>query len=226
MGAPRATPSRFAESPHASHPPIRLGGSVLGDHRHICAFFNSREDDYRVTLPFIEEGFDRGDKAFHVVDPARRLDHLERIRAAGIDTDAAIRSGQFELLGWAETYLSYARFVPTEHLGFAEQCVQKARSEGYPVCRVITQMEWVVEHPEDVDLLLEYEARATDLWQGYPDPVICTYDLSKFRGDVVVDIMRTHPMVIIGGILQENPFFVRPSEFLSELRERQAARAR
>jgi hypothetical protein len=23
-----------------------------------------------------------------------------------------------------------------------------------------------------------------------------------------MDIMRTHPMVIIGGILQENPFFV------------------
>ena len=25
-----------------------------------------------------------------------------------------------------------------------------------------------------------------------------------------MDIMRTHPMVIIGGILQENPFFVPP----------------
>jgi hypothetical protein len=36
----------------------------------------------------------------------------------------------------------------------------------------------------------------------------------------VVDIMRTHPMIIIGGILQENPFFVPPDEFLRELRER------
>jgi len=32
--------------------------------------------------------------------------------------------------------------------------------------------------------------------------------------------MRTHPMIIIGGILQENPFFVPPDEFLRELRER------
>jgi hypothetical protein len=37
---------------------------------------------------------------------------------------------------------------------------------------------------------------------------------------VIVDIMRTHPMFIIGGVLQENPFFVRPDEFLRELRER------
>jgi hypothetical protein len=29
-------------------------------------------------------------------------------------------------------------------------------------------------------------------------------------------------MIIIGGILQENPFFVPPDEFLRELRERAA----
>lgn len=32
--------------------------------------------------------------------------------------------------------------------------------------------------------------------------------------------MRTHPMVIIGGVLQENPFFVPPDEMLAELHER------
>jgi hypothetical protein len=30
-------------------------------------------------------------------------------------------------------------------------------------------------------------------------------------------------MIIIGGVLQENPFFVPPDEFLRELRERRAA---
>jgi hypothetical protein len=49
------------------------------------------------------------------------------------------------------------------------------------------------------------------------------YDLAKFGGEIVVDIMRTNPMIIIGGALQENPFFVPPDEFLRELRERNAA---
>jgi hypothetical protein len=35
-----------------------------------------------------------------------------------------------------------------------------------------------------------------------------------------MDIMRTHPMVIVGGILQENPFFVPPEAMLRELTER------
>jgi len=50
------------------------------------------------------------------------------------------------------------------------------------------------------------------------------YDLAKFGGKIVVDIMRTHPMIIIGGMLQENPFFVPPDEFLRELQRRGAAR--
>ncbi len=43
---------------------------------------------------------------------------------------------------------------------------------------------------------------------------------SQVWGEVVVDVMRTHPMIIIGGILQENPFFVPPDEFLRRLWER------
>jgi hypothetical protein len=40
-----------------------------------------------------------------------------------------------------------------------------------------------------------------------------------------MDIMRTHPMVIVGGILHENPFFVPPDEFLEELRLREVREA-
>lgn len=57
------------------------------------------------------------------------------------------------------------------------------------------------------------------------DPVICVYDLAKLSGAVVVDVLRTHPMVVIGGLLQENPFFVPPDEFLRQLWERGAAQA-
>lgn len=35
-----------------------------------------------------------------------------------------------------------------------------------------------------------------------------------------MDILRTHPMVVMGGVLRENPFFIPPEEFLRELRQR------
>ena len=36
-----------------------------------------------------------------------------------------------------------------------------------------------------------------------------------------MDVLRTHPLVILGGSLQVNPFFVPPAEFLRELGERE-----
>ena len=55
---------------------------------------------------------------------------------------------------------------------------------------------------------------------NYNDVVVCTYDLSKFSAPVVMDIMRTHPQVIVGGLLQTNPFYVPPDQFLAELSQR------
>jgi hypothetical protein len=48
--------------------------------------------------------------------------------------------------------------------------------------------------------------------------VICAYDLSKFGASTVMYALRTHPIVIIGGLMQENPFYVEPDQFLREIR--------
>ena len=49
------------------------------------------------------------------------------------------------------------------------------------------------------------ETRLNHFLPNYNDAVVCTYDLSKFSAPVVMDITRTHPQVIVGGLLQENP---------------------
>jgi hypothetical protein len=85
-------------------------------------------------------------------------------------------------------------------------------------------MDWAAEGGSHVANLIEFESRVNDVWSRHDDAVICVYNLAKFAGDTVIDIMRTHPMIIIGGILLQNPFFVPPNEFLRELRERRAGR--
>ena len=87
-------------------------------------------------------------------------------------------------------------------------------------------MEWANCHPSCIHDLIEFEARVNDVWCQHDDAVICVYDLAKFSGDTVMDVIRTHPMIIVGGILQQNPFFVPPQEFLQELYQRRAEQAR
>src|SRR5436309_10494535 len=76
-----------------SEQPIRFAGSVLGAKRHICAFFHSPDEEYRVLLPFIKDGFARGEKAFHIVDPKLREAHRRRLESADIDVAAAEKMG-------------------------------------------------------------------------------------------------------------------------------------
>jgi len=167
-------------------------------------------------------GLECGEKAVHTVDPRRREEHI-RLASAGIDVVAVQKNDQLELRDWTNTHLNGGQFNPHKTLGLFEKVVKDAKAKNFPSIRFVTQMEWALEADLDLNELLEYEARANEVWirqEGPVNPVICTYDLTKFRGDAVVDIMRTHPLVIIGGVLQENPFFVPPDEFLEQLRER------
>ena len=206
--------------------PISIAGSNLAETRHVCAFFNNDEEEYRILLPFIKDGMKCGDKAVHVLNPEQHRDHLQRLTAAGIDAEAVQQSGQLELRTNTEVYLPDGRFDQDRMLKVFEQLASGNTTSGFPLSRICCRMDWAVEDRSRVDDVIEFEARVNDVWLHHDDAVICTYHLGQFGGDTVVDIMRTHPMVIIGGILQQNPFFVPPDEFLREFRQRRANRTR
>jgi hypothetical protein len=203
---------------------VEFAGGNLGGHRHICALFNSADEEHRVLRSFFKDGFDRGDKAFHLVDSELREEHLRRLAEAGIHVHEAMNTGQLEVRRWQDAYLRGDHFDQDAMLALIEEVLQSAAAAGYPLTRLVAHMEWALLDKPGIDNLVEYETRLNYVLPRYDDPVVCTYDLSKFPASVVMDIMRTHPVVIIGGILQENPFFVPPDQFLLELRERQAVR--
>jgi len=200
--------------------PIRFAGSELGSKRHICAFFSTPEEEYRVLLPFIKEGLERGEKAFHVVKPSLREDHVSRLEAVGIDVNRVERDGQLKLCDWEEAYFPDGRFDQHRMLTMWEENLWGRKRGAFSQTRLVAHMEWSLEDREGVNDLLAYEVGFEQLHKGHQDPVICTYDVSKHNGAIIVDVMRTHPMIIVGGILQENPFYVPPDEFVRELRER------
>ncbi len=152
--------------------PIRLAGSQLGAQRHVCAFFHSPDEEYRVLLPFIKEGFERGEKAFHIVDPELRAEHIRRLVVAGIDVEAAEKSGQFELRNWADAYLRDGHFDQDRMLALIQEVLEGGIQEGFALTRLVAHMEWALEDRPGVDDLVEYETRLNYLLPRYKDPVI------------------------------------------------------
>jgi hypothetical protein len=110
---------------------LQFAGSTLGQHRHICAFFNGVDEQHRVLRSFIKDGFDEGDKAFHLVDPERREEHLRRLAEAGINVEEAMGTGQLEVRPWQDGPLHGDRFDQDTWLASFEQVLQSGPAAGY-----------------------------------------------------------------------------------------------
>ena len=205
---------------NATGKPISIGQSEFCCPCHACAFFNSRDEEYELLLPFSKDAYQAGDRMFQVVDKEHLGERRHRLSSSGIDLEKAESAGQLDIRVWEESYLRGNRFDQNAMLGLAESVLRDGRDKGFPVTRFWANMEWALEDFSGVHDIVEYEARANKFLPHYPAFVVCTYDLSKFSAPIVMDIMRTHPQVIIGGVLQENPFYVPPDEFLAELHHR------
>ncbi|HEY4418084.1 MAG TPA: MEDS domain-containing protein [Pseudonocardia sp.] len=201
---------------------LQIATNVLDENRHICALFNSMDEHYRVLRSFINEGFDHKSRAFHLIDPERRGDHSRRLADAGIDVEGAIESGQLEVRSWQDGPLYGGRFDQDRWFDEFEQVLRSGPASGYAPTRFLAQMEWALMSLPGIDDLIEFETRINDVVPKYDDIVICSYDLSKFGARTVVYALRTHPVVIIGGLLQENPFYVAPGRLLRELRDQRS----
>jgi hypothetical protein len=193
----------------------------------VCAFFRDHEEEDEALLPFIKQGLLVGDAAFNTLEPMTEARHVARLEAAGVDVKEHQRHGALEVRNWNETHLPSGHFVPEATLAFYRRVIQAAKQRGRQRTRFFTQMGWAAHRFPGTEQLLEYEAQANYAWLGTGgpiDPVICSYDLSLFGADVIIGVMQTHPMVLIGGVVQDNPFFVEPEKFLHDRRARRGKR--
>lgn len=200
---------------------INLAGTVLNGSRHFCAFFHNREEELRTLLPFIVEGLSAGEKAIHIVNATDSQEYRRRLSAAGIDVAAVEQSGQLDVVAWPESnLLAGGQFNPDRALEMIDRLLHAAREHGYRRTRGIGYMNWALQNQIRAGALMAYEARLNKILTGYDDPIICSYDLARSSGAVVLDVMRTHPAALIGGVLQRNPFYIPPEQMLEDLRER------
>lgn len=197
---------------------VHLAGRTVAPQQHVCAFFQTREQEYRTLLPFVQEGFERGEKAIHVVDPALRDDHMVRLATLGIDVAEAERRRQLEVFGWDQAYLFEGQFDRRVTSALFDTMLRQARVDGFPRSRVIGHGEWAL--PDHSAAQVEYEARMNDVLPAYDDPIVCAYDRRSLAAGTMTDLLRAHPTAIVDGALIDNPSYMPAARFVARLHGR------
>lgn len=199
--------------------PIHLCGKEIPHAGHICAFFDSQGEKYRVLAPYFAEGIADGDRIINVVDAKEREHHINALTYAYVPVRDAINRGQFKLLTAEETYLKDGAVELDGMLELLREALEAAKRAGTSV-RTCGEMNWIGRSNMPPDKVMSYEARVNEFVPTFQCTLLCVYDLAQLHSGLVADILATHPAAIMDGQLRSNPLYVEPEVFLEKLRKR------
>jgi hypothetical protein len=192
-----------------------LPGVAFTPGLHICAFYRGPTQRDELLLPYLREGLAAGDKCICVTDDPRAGAAVCDL-AGEFGIDVASSSAPLQPMDSASTYLSGGRFAIEKMIGFWDQAMTAAVSrDGFDFVRAAGEMTWALRGMPGSDLLLAYEAQLNVFLHRYPQVLLCFYDLEQFsNGQILLEILRTHPTVLLSGQLLDNPWYVEPEEYL------------
>lgn len=200
---------------HDSHA-ITLCGQKLERPGHLCAFFDSRDQEYDVLTPYYMEGLEAGEEVVTIVDAHRHGDHCAQIRARGLPVKEALEQERLKVFTAEETYTLGGRFESQRMYDLLQEALASARRNGRKV-RTSGVMDWSAQGHAGTEELMEYEAKVNVLVPIYDCTLLCVYDLAKVTGQMVMDILATHPYVVHRRRVLHNPYYTSPVGLLKDV---------
>ena len=195
-----------------------IPGLRVDEGDHICAFYRGAAERDALLLPYLREGLRAGDKCICVVD-ATDPDKVLLSLGGEVDIRTSVARRQVEVLSSRDAYLVGGGFSTSRMLDFWERAVGAAiGEEGFGFSRAVGEMTWALRDVPGVEELVGYESELNRFLVRYPQVILCLYDLERFSGDLLVDVLKTHPKILVGGNVLENPYYLQPDEFLATRR--------
>jgi two-component sensor histidine kinase len=184
-------------------------------HDHLCLIYETQVEQFTAIVPYLHLGLERGEQCIYIADENSAAIVSEAMHTAGIDVDAARRSGALLLTDKQDTYLKQGYFDPDEMIRFLAEATRTAKAAGFTALRVATEMTWALGYAVGLERLIEYEARLNDFSPTYDILAMCQYNCCRFAPEIILDVIRTHPLVIFGQRVCHNFYYVPPAQFLS-----------
>ncbi|MBI4495199.1 MAG: MEDS domain-containing protein [Chloroflexi bacterium] len=186
----------------------QIGDLRQGD--HLCLIYEEPAEQMAAVIPFVQDGLARGERCVYIADD-RTVDEVHSaLEAVGVDVPGLSARGALALLTKRDAYLRSGSFDPEAMIAFLRQAVADALEAGFTGLRATGEMTWALGHEVGCDRLIEYEALLNDFFPGSRALAICQYNRRRFLPAIVHDVLRTHPIAILGDQVCPNPRYEPP----------------
>ncbi len=192
---------------------LRGGFESLGPGSHICSIYSKREEKLSTISTFMEIGQERNEKCLYIYDEDSKEDIVKEFRRSGFEIDSLIDSGQFEFLTDRESYLKDGCFEPEGMFKLLSKAEDEALEQGFSGLRASGEMEWFFNQAPGAERLMDYESKLNEFVRSKEIVLLCQYDERRFSPEELIDVIHTHPRIVIHEYLYENYYYMPPEVF-------------
>jgi PAS domain S-box-containing protein len=190
--------------------------SKLNQGDHICLIYENSAEQLAVVVPFIMDGLGRGERCLYVGDNGAIEEVLQALAAVGVDVVHERQRGALRLATNQDTYLRTGQFVPQTMIDLIRQAETEALADGFSGLRVTGEPTGAVGPEPGCSRLIEYEALLNHLPTNNKSVILCRYHPSCFGVPCIHDVLRTHPVAILGDQVCANAYYEAPEMVLSK----------
>lgn len=185
------------------------------DSAHICLVFENEKERKKIVSQFLAAGLKRGERVRYLTDTTPTEDVRKWLLDMGVEVPDAEAKGSFGVMEASKFYFATGRFDPEERVNAMLPQYDVARQAGFTGMRSCGEMSWALKGFPGCERLLEYESRLTAIRTDFPHFGMCQYDARLFDGATLFKILQVHPFMVAREQIVQNPFYVKPQEFVA-----------
>lgn len=183
---------------------------------HLCSIYRDKTEQLSVVAPYLAFGLQHNERCVYIAGDTGQEEVCRVLNGSGIDVDGCIKQGQLVFLTREETYLKHNFFSPLSMFAMLQDAHYEALRAGYSGLRGSGELNWVAQDFSGVDRVVEYEREINYLFPHYHLIALCQYSETIVPENILFGVLRTHPKVVIYGMLYDNPFYIHPTVFSKE----------
>lgn len=155
------------------------------------AFYYSDDSAVSQSLAFLRVGLDEpGTFCAMLSDGSRHQKVKDQFQDTYEgDLDVLIATGKLALVGESPTFEDLAYSMVSR--------MDRAMEEGYERIRALGFVAWGQPGWPDISALKRCEAEVNRVAAAYPAVIVCTYNVPKLAGGVIVDTPIDGPVIVI-----------------------------
>lgn len=183
---------------------------------HFCGLYESEAERDDILLGFLAQGTFDGDLQIYCPVERTEEDFKQHFPAHCPDCERHLADPDiFRIYSAKELYYPDGVFSPWAMDEGLDAFYAESQKNGQRNVRATAEMVWALEAIPGVEHLMAYESRLNYFIAGKPWISICLYNITKFDGKTIMQVLQTHPFIISQGVVTENPFYENPDTWLA-----------